>query len=140
MRKQQAPLKQIEAENAKKQAETKKLEEVARLKLEVIEKKKQYAKVEIRGKLMKSNLILNWQVAINDLIWTLNFNNNKELLAFAEKNTGKAVVITGTIVNKKSAAQGSNPGPYPQFPQTYMTYPVETPVTVNVESLKLAEN
>jgi hypothetical protein len=97
-------------------------------------------------------------VAINELSWTLHFDK-KELQELAEKNVGKGIVVTGTVVNKRSQFQTwpgypnpgwpgwPNPGwPYQpepwRWPQQIQpwSYSYESPVVINVETLKLAED
>ena len=69
---------------------------------------KRYAKVELRGTLVKTptDIIVNterggqvkvdkWHIAVNNMVFPVNFDKN--LLAFAEQYIGKEVVITGSI-------------------------------------------
>jgi hypothetical protein len=104
-------LKRREAEKAAKQQQ----EELARQQREEAEKKLHYAKVEIRGKLIKMPTVeaytfgdaqsplpspaTNWYITINQLSWKLNLPADQELLNRAEKLNGKSVIVTGTVVN-----------------------------------------
>lgn len=138
------------------ESEKKTLLEKRNAKEDAAEKKKHYAKMEIRGKLVRTsrgnNLPGTWHVVINDLTWGLNFGDKKELQASAEKLLGKGVIITGVLVNKKAPVDPSfaqtNPGnPFPvplnpgrphSMPIPY--YHVEGPPTINVESLTAAKD
>jgi hypothetical protein len=72
------------------------------------EKRDYYAKVEIKGRLRKETISdhvqgvigHNWAVSIDDLTWYLDLGNNKELLAVAEQQAGKPVVVTGKVVGR----------------------------------------
>jgi hypothetical protein len=95
------------------------------------EKKSQYVKVEIRGRLLKENrgggpgsalsALWVWDVKSGELTWPLDLGEKKELLAAAEPLAGKAVVITGKVEGRND---GRSFGPVP---------------VVIVESLKPAE-
>jgi hypothetical protein len=81
-----------------------------------LEARRNYAQVELRGKLLPAGPN-SWQVQIGfGGNWNLNLGNKNELKALARQREDKRVVITGTIT--------ADPGVYP---------------TVNVESLKRAE-
>jgi hypothetical protein len=159
---QQARKLEMDREKARLEQERRKKEEVERKAKDEAERKKHYAKVEVRGKLTKT-VPAGYQagvlqVAINELSWTLHFDK-KELQELAEKNVGKGIVVTGTVVNKRSQFQTwpgypnpgwpgwPNPGwPYQpepwRWPQQIQpwSYSYESPVVINVETLKLAED
>jgi hypothetical protein len=162
----QARKLQKEREIARLESERRKKEEAERKVKEEAEKKKHVAKVEIRGKLTKTTPPTfqqgaAFQVMINELHWTLHFGGKKEMEAFAEKNVGKGVIVTGTVVNTRPPVQtwpGINPGwppnpgwpnpgwpnpdPWNRWPQPfpYHVYSSESPVVIQVDSMKVAED
>jgi hypothetical protein len=164
-KKNEAELRAAE-EAARKEAERKANEEAQRKAKEAAEKKKHVAKVEIRGLLSKAPETFPfqanqfpqaiWTVTINDLKWGLKFGDKKDLVALATKLAGKPVTITGTVVNVRPQAnpwlqqqlwpaQQPWPQPWPQpqpFPgqQQWQFFPVETPIFINVESIREAKD
>jgi hypothetical protein len=76
-----------------------------RLREETAEKKAQYASVEIRGRLHKEStghLGGNvWMVSFGELDWLLDLGRNKELLAAAEQQAGKTVLVTGRVEGRR---------------------------------------
>jgi hypothetical protein len=129
------------------------------------EKKKHYAKVEIRGILSKKQepggfgfpqLPAAWHVTMNDLRWRLNFGDKKDLAEQASKLAGQPVVITGAFVNAGMPSNSNpylipmQPWPHPWQQQQFQMQPgsqqqiqfvqLETPVVINVETLKAAKD
>jgi hypothetical protein len=166
LKKQQADLKKkenqakLEAERRERERQAK--EAAEKKAKEEAEKKKHFAKVEIRGKLVKAQAGA-WQLSINELTWTLQLDK-KELTESAEKLAGQGVVVKGVVVNKKPPYPfggygwpmppnpgwpnpnpgwpNPNPGwpnPNPGWPNPYFQY-YESPVTINVESIAAAKD
>jgi hypothetical protein len=88
------------------------------------EKKKHYAKVEIRGTLSAKpeqggfgfpQQSAAWVVTINHARWRLDFTDKKDLADEAAKLAGKPVVITGAVVNVNKPWT-FNPYQYPVQP------------------------
>jgi hypothetical protein len=122
----QEEARRVEQDRQAKEAARLAREEAERQAKEAAEKKKHVAKVEVRGKLVKTGPG-NFQVVINDLTWSLNIPD-KALLAVAEKNAGKGVVITGTVVNVNAAVPWRD---YPLMippPPYIQPYPIPGPV------------
>jgi hypothetical protein len=86
---------------------------------EAVEKKKHYAKAEIRGNLSRlHDLPWTCQIAVNDLTWNLDFSGMRMEWQVLDKLLGKDVVITGRVASVRH-------------------YPL--PVTLIVESIELAK-
>jgi hypothetical protein len=158
-----------EREAQRKEAQRREKEERERKAQQEAEKKKHYAKVEIRGKLSKV-MSLNpnqptstWHVSINELSWNLTFDEkNKDLPAAAEKLADRSVVVIGRVVTTKASRpfptfpgignpfppnpwpNPPNPFPNPMNPfpgwQPYAPYWGEAAPTIMVESITLAKD
>lgn len=72
------------------------------------EKKSQYAKVEIRGRLRKQTRDAGlarhdvWVLSFGELSWALDLDGKKPLLAAAERLTGKPVFVTGKVEGRRA--------------------------------------
>lgn len=103
-------------QDLRKQIEELRQQEQALLKVrdqlqkEAAEKRAHYAKVEIKGRLHKETSSgqfssgVVWQVSSDELTWLLDLGKKKEILASAEQQVGKSVVVTGKVVGRKQAS------------------------------------
>jgi hypothetical protein len=118
-------------------------EELARQQKEEAEKKLHFAKVEIRGKLIMTQVVqpytygvpqtsvqapaTDWYINMNELAWKLKLPDDAELLARAQKLVGKNVIVTGTVVLVKSPTVPTYPQPYQVIPYAPGSPVVPTP-------------
>jgi hypothetical protein len=109
-------------------------------KREAAEKKAQFGRVEVRGRLVRNMAgpfgpqeVAPWAVEFGDLIWALELRGGKELQALAEKLDGKPVLLKGKV---EAPSVGAGPGPRGGPRPGGFSSPA--PVIV-VESLKAAE-
>ncbi|MBI3823931.1 MAG: hypothetical protein HY289_14780 [Planctomycetes bacterium] len=82
---------------------------------EEAEKKKRYAKVEIRGKLVKAAALENavvWRVVSKDVTMTLRFEGKQDW--DLEKHLRKEVIITGRMVAGSPFVSASGDPPFPR--------------------------
>lgn len=120
--------KQLEELRRQEQALVAAREEARR---KAAEKKAQYARVEVRGRLRRErrggpDRQTVWVVSFGELEWPVDLGGKKELAAAAERLTGKAVILTGRVVGRTWPPGGPGGGGPPQ-------------AVVEAESLKPAE-
>jgi len=138
----QAKQQQLEEKRRQEEAERQRQEELARQKAEEAEKKQHFAKVEIRGTLVKVPAPIGpgdvatpagWYITINQLKWKLSLPADKKTLELAEQLVGKGVVVTGTVVNVNSPVAPIYPQPYPVYPYVPGGPLIYTPVSQPVQ-------
>jgi hypothetical protein len=93
--------------------------EIEQKKFDEADRKKHYAKIELRGKLLFSKSAQPhlqpdaFYVMTNETRWPLAFGDKKDLQKQAEKWTGKPVIVTGAI---STTLKKINPIEYPNLP------------------------
>lgn len=123
-------LEELERAHRIKQTEKKQREEAERRKKEEADKKNHYAKIELRGKLVKGQSSpIDWQVATGETFWPLNLDNKKDLLEKAVKHENQRIVVTGTLSIKKQFNFGYVPQDWwpPIQPLTPQPWPNSQP-------------
>jgi hypothetical protein len=132
--------------------------EMAKKAFEEADKKKHYARIELRGKLINPKgtpqFSRLWFVLTNENVWPLQIGDDKqELRKSLEKLADEPVIVTGTI----STSRRNQPMIYPMFPDEISPFPrpirdprinpglpyglsmLELQLPVNVESIRLFE-